>query len=57
MIGSVFLETLKTAWKQMLYWGIGLAAMALLVVVMVAALQHAGYAQAAGEFPRRLSWR
>lgn len=35
MIGSVFLETLKTTWKQMVYWGVGLAAMALLVVIMV----------------------
>ncbi len=35
MIGSVFLETLKTAWKQMLGWGVGLAAMAMLVVMMV----------------------
>ena len=35
MIGSVFLETLKTSWKQMVYWGVGLAAMALLVVIMV----------------------
>ena len=35
MIGSVFLETLKQTWKQMVYWGAGLAAMALLVVVMV----------------------
>ena len=35
MIGAVFLETLKTTWKQMVYWGIGLSAMALLVVIMV----------------------
>ena len=35
MIGSVFLETFKQAWKQMVYWGVGLAAMALLVVLMV----------------------
>ena len=35
MIGSVFIETLKTTWKQMVYWGVGLAAMALLVVIMV----------------------
>ena len=35
MIGSVFLETYKQTWKQMVYWGVGLAAMALLVVMMV----------------------
>ena len=35
MIGSVFLETFKQTWKQMVYWGVGLAAMALLVVIMV----------------------
>ena len=35
MIGSVFLETFKQTWKQMVYWGVGLAAMAMLVVLMV----------------------
>lgn len=35
MIGSVFLETYRQTWKQMLYWGIGLSAMGLLVVIMV----------------------
>ena len=35
MIGSVFLETFKQTWKQMVYWGVGLAALALLVVIMV----------------------
>ncbi|MCY4464580.1 MAG: ABC transporter permease subunit [Chloroflexi bacterium] len=35
MLGSVFLETLKQTWKQMLAWGVGLAALALLVVIMV----------------------
>lgn len=35
MIGSVFLETYKQTWKQMVYWGVGLAAMALMVVLMV----------------------
>ncbi len=35
MLGSVFLETLKQTWKQMLGWGIGLAALAMLVVIMV----------------------
>lgn len=35
MIGSVFLETLRQTWKQMLYWGVGLAALAMLVVMMV----------------------
>ena len=35
MIGSVFLETYRQTWKQMVYWGIGLAALGLLVVIMV----------------------
>lgn len=35
MIGSVFLETYKQTWKQMVYWGAGLAAIGLLVVIMV----------------------
>lgn len=35
MIGSVFLETLRQTWKQMVYWGVGLAAMALLVILML----------------------
>ena len=35
MIGSVFLETYKQTWKQMVYWGVGLAALALMVVLMV----------------------
>ena len=35
MIGSVFLETYKQTWKQMIYWGVGLAAMALLVILML----------------------
>lgn len=35
MIGSILIETFKQTWKQMVYWGAGLAAMAMLVVVMV----------------------
>ncbi len=35
MTGAVFLETYKQTWKQMVYWGLGLAALGLLVVVMV----------------------
>jgi len=35
MRGSIFIETLKQTWKQMIYWGLGLASMGLLVVVMV----------------------
>lgn len=35
MIGAVFIETYKQTWKQMVYWGIGLASMGLLVVLMV----------------------
>ena len=35
MIGSVFLETWRQTWRQMLYWGLGLASLGLLVVLMV----------------------
>jgi len=35
MRGSIFIETLKQTWKQMLYWGLGLASMGLLIVLMV----------------------
>jgi ABC-2 type transport system permease protein len=35
MIGAVFTETLKRTWLQMLYWGIGLGAMGVLVVLFV----------------------
>ncbi len=35
MTGSVFLETFRQTWKQMAYWGIGLSAMGLLIVLMV----------------------
>lgn len=35
MRGAVFIETIKQTWQQMLYWGIGLAAVGVLVVIMV----------------------
>jgi len=35
MQGSIFIETFKQTWKQMIYWGLGLASMGLLVVLMV----------------------
>lgn len=35
MLGAVFLETYRQTWKQMLYWGIGLAVMVMSVVLMV----------------------
>ena len=35
MRGSIFIETFKQTWKQMLYWGLGLASLGLLVVLMV----------------------
>ncbi len=35
MTGTVFIETLRQTWKQMVYWGLGLAALAILVVIMV----------------------
>lgn len=35
MRGSIFIETFKQTWKQMLYWGFGLAASGVLIVVMI----------------------
>jgi len=35
MTSAVFIETFKQTWKQMVYWGIGLASMGLLVVVLL----------------------
>jgi len=51
MIGSVFLETLKQTWKQMVYWGVGLAAMALLVVLMVPLFDMQSVAALLESFP------
>ncbi len=51
MIGSVFLETLKQTWKQMIYWGIGLAAMALLIVLMVPLFDMQSVATLLESFP------
>jgi ABC-2 type transport system permease protein len=51
MIGSVFLETLKQTWKQMVYWGVGLAAMALLVVLMVPLFDMQAVATLLESFP------
>lgn len=51
MIGSVFLETLKTTWRQMVYWGVGLAAMALLVVIMVPLFNMQDMAKLLESFP------
>lgn len=35
MTGAVFIEIFKQTWKQMIAWGLGLAALAMLVVLMV----------------------
>ncbi|MCY3832265.1 MAG: ABC transporter permease subunit [Chloroflexi bacterium] len=51
MIGSVFLETLRTTWKQMLYWGVGLSAMGLLVVIMVPLFNMQDMANLLQSFP------
>ncbi len=51
MIGAVFLETLKTTWKQMVYWGIGLAAMAMLIVIMVPLFNMQDMRQLLESFP------
>ncbi len=51
MIGSVFLETLKQTWKQTVYWGVGLAAMALLVVLMVPLFDMQDMKELLGSFP------
>ena len=51
MLGSVFLETLKQTWKPMVYWGLGLAAMALLVVLMVPLFDMQSVATLLESFP------
>ncbi len=51
MTGSVFIETLKQTWKQMVYWGVGLAAMALLVVLMVPLFDMQSMATLLESFP------
>lgn len=51
MIGSVFIETLKTTWKQMVYWGVGLSAMGLLVVIMVPLFNMQDMANLLQSFP------
>ena len=51
MIGSVFVETFKQTWKQMVYWGLGLAAMALLVVMMVPLFDMQAMKELLASFP------
>ncbi|MYD10117.1 MAG: ABC transporter permease subunit [Chloroflexi bacterium] len=51
MLGSVFLETLKQTWKPMVYWGVGLAAMALLIVLMVPLFDMQSVATLLESFP------
>ena len=51
MLGSVFLETLKQTWKPMVYWGVGLAAMALLIVLMVPLFDMQSVAALLESFP------
>ena len=51
MIGAIFIETLKQTWRQMLYWGVGLAAMAILVVIMVPLFDMQGMRQLLESFP------
>ena len=35
MFGAIFIETFKQTWKQMVYWGLGLASLGLIVVLMI----------------------
>lgn len=51
MLGSIFLETLKQTWKPMVYWGLGLAAMALLTVLMVPLFDMQSVATLLESFP------
>ena len=51
MLGSVFLETLRQTWKPMVYWGVGLAAMALLIVLMVPLFDMQSVATLLESFP------
>lgn len=51
MTGSVFIETFKQTWRQMLYWGLGLASMGLLVVLMIPVLDIQQMADLLESFP------
>lgn len=51
MRGAIFIETLKQTWKPMLYWGLGLASMGLLVVLMVPLFDMQQMAELLESFP------
>ena len=51
MRGSIFIETFKQTWKQMVYWGLGLASMGLLVVLMVPFFDMQQLSDLLGSFP------
>ena len=51
MTGAIFVETLKQTWRQMVYWGVGLAAMAILVVIMVPLFDMQGMRSLLESFP------
>lgn len=51
MRGSIFIETFKQTWKSMLYWGLGLASMGLLIVLMVPLFDMQQMAELLESFP------
>lgn len=51
MRGSIFIETFKQTWKSMFYWGLGLASMGLLIVLMVPLFDMQQMAELLESFP------
>lgn len=51
MIGSIFIETFKQTWKQMVYWGVGLASFGLMVVLMIPLFDIQQFKQLLETFP------
>lgn len=54
MIGVVFSNTLRHNWREMLYWGLGLAALGAFVVIAIPADAISGYANLLATFPPAL---
>lgn len=52
MTGAVFFETLRRTWRQTLLWGLGLAAMALLIVLILPAMDAMDLAGMLNSLPK-----
>lgn len=55
MIGPIFAATLRNNWRQMLYWGAGLGALGLFVLLAIPAEALKGYAELLGNLPPAIS--